>query len=292
MFFKNLLNSRAGMSLVEMTLVAALVGLGALGVVSLSGNLQKSSKRSEGVVAKTLFTSSLSTYLYSPLGCDDLKVSNGGGAIFSDTPQDIILTKWNYLGVPNIRGGFDGNNNKYTNFSHFDLDSLKASYSPVMPGSGKVTSLLADGSKMELDKSMLNIQAVLKVGNRSYTHVYNIPVLTSSGELKFCSDEMTVAETCAAMKGIYNPTTKECALSEGCLMRDTYITLSCDTPPCDTRLGLAKNNKYTASQSCPADSTAVKTHGTNWTSTISCGKKCTSTINNQMEWFSCMSCPP
>jgi hypothetical protein len=263
--------------------VLALVGLAAIGVLSLTGNLSNSSKRAEGVVGKTLFKSSLRTYLHSPLGCEDLKVSNGGGGFFTNTPTDITLTKWNYQGYPSIHGG--------TNLTHFDLELLTAQFEPLN-NSAKVTSLLENGSKQDLNKSTIVVRARVTVGKRTYNHIYNVPVLaTPAGEIAFCDDEMTVAEACASAKGIYNPVTRACDLSEGCLIRDTYSIITCNYATCDTRLGVAKMNKYTGGQSCPANSTAVQTHGTTWASTASCGKKCTIPINNEMQWFSCMACP-
>lgn len=288
---KSLFNTQSGMSLVEMIMVFGLVAVGGLGVATLSKNMSQSGSMAEGKVARSQFTTALNSYLYSKLGCEDIKVSRPGGA-FTETAQSIELTKWNYLGHTEIKPGYS-NGRANTPFKYFDLVTLEAYLDP-QANAVKIPSGTLGGGEEELAKSTLNIHSVIKVGNKSYRYLFNIPVLVNnSGRVRFCSEEKIVAESCAAIKGIYNPDTKECEVDEGCLLRDTYTVLSCSGAggACDTRLGSNKPNKYTGGQSCPAGSSATRTHLETWTKKISCGKKCTSTQNNTMAWYMCLACP-
>lgn len=295
MLLKKVLKSQLGASLVEIAMTAGLLGLAGLGVMTLADSVSNTGKKSQGLVARTQFTSALGAYLISSQGCDDLKLAKDGGPVYSNTPEDIALTKWNYMGLKVIRGGTDGAGAPWTRFPTMKLQGLKAYLQPSIVG-GRVTSLIEDGSKVELMRSNLVVQAEIKVGDSSYNHLFNLPVLVGassniSNHLKYCSDERSIAEACAAMRGVYNPQTRKCDLDQGCTFKDTYNVLTCRNPPCDTRLGNTKVNKYTGDTRCPAGSQALSTHVSNWITKRKTGKKTTINVQNRMEWYSCMSCP-
>lgn len=292
MSFKNLLKSQAGMSLVEMTLVAGLMATAGLGLLSLADNLGNSSRRAEAIVARTQFISGLNAYLSSHMGCEDIKDSRLGGGALSASSSDIKLTKWNYLGLTTIRGGVDPSGRKFTPFKYFTLEKLEGYVVPIADAPSVNARKMPENVPEVLVRSMMNIGAIIKMDNRVWKHLFNVPVLVdSSGGIQFCGDEKTLVESCSAIKGIYNPAAKECELDDACQFRDTYTTLTCSQAPCDLKLGGVKLNKYTGQQSCPPGSNAVPTHATTWTSKVSCGKKCTTDVSNNMAWFTCMACP-
>lgn len=285
---KNVFKSQHGMSLVEVLLATGLIGLAALGVATLSQNMNQAAVQGEGQVARAEFTTALNSYLASKLGCEDLKVSTADG-IFTEQPRPIKLTKWNYLGFPVIQPG-QSNGQKLTGFRYFELNKMDA-YRDSPAKSTKIFATVS-GAKQELFKTTVNLDLVIKIGHKTYKYLYNVPVLLDAGgAIRLCAQEKTVAESCSAIRGIYNDQTQECKMEEGCQMKDTYITLTCSTGACDTRLGGSKVNQYTGGLSCPAGSNALLTQSSSWTRKIECGKKCTSNQNNQMSWYACMVCP-
>lgn len=286
--FLRSLKGQAGMTMTEMGVTMFLVGLGALGAASLSGSMNTGSKKIQGMVAVNTFASSLNAYLYSSLGCEDLKQVGS----LSETPKEIALTLWNYQGTTRFEGGFNADGSKKTLTRNFDIVSLTGYYE-----SDSNPSQVRDATNTLLTKSILKVKAELRVGRKSQEFVYNVPVLVSpSNTVSYCSDEKNLAETCAAAQGKYNPDTKECELGSSCKIRDTWNDLSCtsdksSSPACSPIFGYDKVNKYTGGLSCPAGSTESITQTERWISKRDCGKKCTETIDNRMVWAICLECP-
>ncbi len=280
---------QAGMTMAEMGITMALIGLGALGAASLSGNMNTGSKKIQGMVAVNTFASSLNAYLYSSLGCEDLK---NVGAL-SDTPKEIVLTLWNYQGMTRFEGGTHSDGKKKTNTLNFEISSLTGYYETSTP-----PTQIKDASDTLLTKSILKVKAILKVGKKPLEYVYNVPVLVSpSNAVSYCSDEKNLAETCAAAQGKYNASTKECDLGSACKIKDTWNELRCSSsksskPPCSPIFGPSKVNQYTNGFSCPAGSTQTISQTESWVSQRKCGKKCTENISNTMTWAICLECPP
>ncbi len=279
---------QAGMTMAEMTITFALIGLGALGAASLSGNMASGSKKIQGSVAANHFASSLNSYLYSNLGCNDIKAV---GAL-SETPKEIALTLWNYQGIKHFEGGYDSGNKKKTPTMNFDIASLTAYYETA-PNAATIT----DSTNQVLTKSILKVKVNLKVGKKPQEYVFNVPVLVGSGNaVAYCSDEKNLAETCAAAQGKYNPATNDCELGNACRIKDTWNELTCrssrsSNPPCSLIFGDDKRNKYTKDFTCPEGSTESRTQTEEWTSQRDCGKKCTENIRNTMKWAICLVCP-
>ena len=276
----------------EMTITMALIGLGALGAASLSGNMATGSKKIQGLVAVNNFASSLNAYLYSSMGCEDLKAV---GALTS-TPQEIALTLWNYQGITRFEGGYDGAGKPKTTTRNFTIDSLTGFYDMEA-----VPATIKDTTGHDLKKGVLKLKARLKVGNKPYDYVYNVPVLVDStnSQVSYCSDEKSVAETCAAAQGLYNPTTKQCDLGSTCRVKDTWNRLTCNAIDhtdktgfsCSPIFGASKVNRYTSTYTCPLGSVEMESQTTSWVSQRDCGKKCTQSINNTMVWKVCLECP-
>jgi hypothetical protein len=278
------------MSMAEMAVTMGLVGLGALGAASLSGNMVTGSKKIQGVVAQNNFATSLNAYLYSNMGCQDLKLLGS----LNTTPKDIILTKWSYQGITKFEGGYDANNQKKTPTRGFDIAALQG-YLETDPNPSSIT----DTGGKPLVKSILKVKASLKVGNMSKEFLYNVPVLVDNGTIKYCSDEKNLAETCAAAQGVYNPVTQQCDLGSGCRIKDTYNELTCKALnhagkgfTCSPIFGPSKVNQYTGGYSCPPPSVATQSQSETWISKRDCGKKCTQSVENTMVWHICMECPP
>ncbi len=277
----------------EAAVAGGMLGMMALGVASLAGNMGDASKKAEGLVARTEFTSSLTTYLSSNLGCEDLKATSAAASL-TESPRPISFTKWNYGGFSNIVAGTDKNNRKLTTFKYFYLEELNAYLKPETDRQ-LISAATPLGGVEILEKATLTVRVTIVIDERPYKHIYNLPVLVTQGthELRFCSDEKTIAESCAAMRGVYDPVNKECDMADGCLLKGTYNELSCSEPPCDPRIADAnKVNEFTKGQSCPKGSVSFRTHTSSWTQKRNCGKKCTKDVVNSMSWYNCMACPP
>ncbi len=295
MNFKFLFRNQLGMSMTEGAIAIGLVGMGALAAASLSGNLSKFSSRSEGIVARGQFASALGSYLYTAAGCSELK----GKPNYSTTASPLEINQWNYMGISKFEGGYNGDGSKKTKTKYFDIHALEAYYEPIT-GAPQVRAQLG-GTEVDLSKTVLKIRAGLKIGNKTYDYYYNIPVLVnSSGGIGFCSDEKTVAETCASIQGAYDPTepdpAERCKIAEGCRVKGSFARYRCSASlaACDnTRFGDVSStvNKYTAGQSCPVNSVETLTHSTSWTSRSKVSKKDTDTVVNEMWWYTCLECP-
>jgi type II secretory pathway pseudopilin PulG len=282
------------MSMVEMGITMGLIGLGALGAASLSGNMATGSKKIQGIVAINTFASSLNAYMYSNAGCLDLK---GLGAL-SETPQEVALTQYTYQGMTRFEAGRNADGSKKTPTRNFEIESLTAHYE-----FDDTAVFIKDATGEDLKKGILKLKARLTLGNKPNDFVYNVPVLVNTGgEVSYCSDEKNVAETCAAAQGQYDPVTKECDLGISCKIKDTWNQLTCDLAPgeddddsgwsCSPIFGQSKFNKYTGGFSCPPGTTPTAPHSRTWTSQRDCGKKCTQNISNTMTWQICLECPP
>ncbi len=295
MFFTLIKRCQKGMSMVEGALTIGLIGLGALAAASLSGNLSTEAQKSEGIVARSQFAAALGTYLYTGMGCEDLKSAR---ATYSVTPGPIAISRWKYLGIERFEGGTNNEGTKLTGTKYFEIETLEA-YIETLVGAPKVKSVMSGGAVLELNKTILKIRAVLKVGKQPAEFIYNIPVLAGDdGSISYCSDDKTIAETCASMRGVFDPITKTCDMEDGCLLRGTYATISCNpyaANQCDTtRFSGDPNlfrNQYTGGQSCPADAVLKLTNTLTWNSQVKVGKKGSADVPNLMNWYACLKCP-
>lgn len=293
LFFKQKFFSQAGVSMAEMAMATALLGGAALGLTALSGSLGDSTKKAEGTVARGEFTAALNTYLYSVQGCEDLKTAQAGGGTYSTTPAPIALSNWKYQDIPVMQGGYGANLKPLSALRYITLDQFTA-YLDDTTNAPKIVAADTNGASVEMVKTILNVKAKLIVGGRPVEHLFNVPVLINpSGTLKYCSDEKTLAETCAALMGVYtpsNPPDKRCVMGEGCLLKGTYNVIECGGQVCDARYD-SQTNQFTGGKSCPAGSVATQSSTTTWVSNTNT-KKSSSSVTNTVTWYSCLQCPP
>lgn len=293
------LRSNRGFSMVEVTVAMGLLGLATLAVMNLTDNVTSSSRRAETLLSKSQFASALGTYVYSAQACNELKAA--AMPSFDATPKPIEFNDWKVLGLKedpnNVRGIYQGKE-----FKNFKIKSFTGKMDTTSPG---LATVVINGTSFI--KTFLNVNAVLEVsqnqkveesstsGKRDYQYFYNIPVLaTAGGKVTYCAEEKGIQETCAAMKGVYNPTTKLCDLEKTCKIQGSYRVLACDVAGwCSTAEGPSQGNPMAGgSLSCPSG-TAMQSGYKTWTSQAPCsGKKCTPiTVTNTMNWFSCLDCP-
>ncbi len=284
------------MSVTEAAIGMGLVGMGALAAASLSGNMSDSAKKSEGIVARSQFASALGSYLYTGMGCHDLKLASGA---YTETPRPIALTNWKYMGISRFEAGVGADGKSLTQTKYFTIDKLEA-YTEELQNAPKVKSKLSSGVEQELTKTILRVKVNLLVGKNPAEYIYNVPVLIDSatGSLGYCTQDKTITESCATMRGVFDPATQKCKMSDGCLIRGSFAILSCPPFPdsqCDNER-FSDNpdvfrNPFTMAQTCPLDSVREETSYLAWTSDVKVGKKGSKDVNNNMTWYSCMKCP-
>lgn len=305
--------SQVGMSLVELVVVGALAGAAALGVASMMGNMGGGMKKTEAMMAKAEFASALGVYLYSGIGCEDLRTaSTRPDDTYTDEDIPLQLTKWRYQGRSPIEAGVD--------LKHFQLESLEAKLNiyPTMP---KVTMTFQQAPPAspatytrEFTDTLLMVTAKLRMGDRIYRHSVNLPVfITESGsgayKVEFCGKEKGLDATCTALDGTYVPPSAGedggiCQLKKSCITQGSYIALKCgaaatavpggscsvtNSPP--RALPSPRPNPITNTYACPPGTTPVTTGGESWTHTIGCGKKCSYDIQHSLGFYTCLKCP-
>lgn len=295
-FLKDLLKSQTGMTLAEMAVAGAVAGIAALGAASLMGTMGGSTRDAEVVIAKTQFSSALGNYLYSGLGCEDLKVASElGNNGYDEKVSAIVLEKWKYEGVSKFQGGVPIGPNKKNPL--FTIQGLEASIQKQCPGTKCLDEVTLNGKV--LLKTTLKVYATLQIEGRDTVQEYAIPVLadqSNNHSIEFCGDEKTMAETCAALKGTWDPTNSFCKFNETCTAHGAYQTLRCSpmfaSGVCpDLSRGTSQPNPVTGNQGCPIGTTAISTGADNWNVTKKCGKKCTTEINHTLGYFTCLKCP-
>lgn len=298
------LRSRHGFSMVEVTVAMGLLGLATLAVMNLTDNVTSSSRRAETLLSKSQFASALGAYVYSAQACNELKKPSYQS--FDNNPKAMVLDDWKVLGVKenpnNVKGIYTGKE-----FKNFKLKSFTGKMDTSSPTLAKVTI-----NGVSYVKTFLNVNAQIEVtqnqkveetsnsGRRTYDYFYNVPVLaTAGGKVAFCAEEKGIQETCAAMKGVYNPVTKLCDLEKTCKVQGTYRVLSCYATnaqgsfPCDKTEGDSKTNPLGGGYGCPNGKQAMQSGYKNWGSKICCqGKKAPDIdLVNTMSWYSCLDCP-
>jgi type II secretory pathway pseudopilin PulG len=293
------LRSQSGFSMVEISVAMGLLGLATLAVMNLTDNVTSSSKRAETLLSKSQFASALGTYMYSAQACNEMKGASWPS--FDNNPKPIEINDWKVLGIKedpnNVRGIYTGKE-----FKNFKIKKFEGKMDTT---SANIASVVING--VTYKKTFLNVNTEIEVsqnakveegnnsGKRTYNYFFNVPVLaTAAGKVAFCAEEKGIQETCAAMKGVYNPTTKLCDLEKTCKIQGTYRVLSCDVAGyCSGAEGQSQGNPMAnGGYGCPSGM-GMQTGYKVWTSQAPCsGKKCTPiTVTNTMSWFSCLDCP-
>ncbi len=291
MFFKKIINGQLGMSITESAIAIGLVGMGALAAASLSGNMSNSIKKSEGIVASSQFASAFGSYLYTANGCDTIKLKPS----YSESPESISVDNWKYMGIDKFEGGYNADGSKKTKTKYFDIETLEASYEPLAADAPKVNAIVG-GAPVAMAKSILKIRLVVMRGKKPSEYFFNIPVLRNldTNAVGYCSDEKTIAETCASLQGTYDPALPEgerCKLAEGCKIKGYYQNCSPAGAGCNLFGTETENNPYTGGKSCPDGSVATLTHRASWGNREPSGKKSSSMITYTKVWYSCLACP-
>ena len=304
MKLNKLLRQCFGFSLVEVTVALALLGIAGMAVMKLSDNVNTQSKRSETILSKAQFLSSMSTYLSSAMSCSSDMMHN----TFSQAPSPIVLNRWKVAGV-------EGNPNLPVSsgrvFKYFELTSLTATLDTVSTG---LEVIKIDG--IEGKKTILRVEAKITVRQgkhsklapnsansnpRLYIHHFSVPVVASNlNKILACGAERTNQEICEASGGDWCCSQNKCLPKLNCVFKGSFVTLTqssnafgCAGASVAPRLCIAQKNPFTNAFTCPPSSTKSTTGFVNWSYTHPCsGKKCSPTTVNYTNVFNtCLECP-
>lgn len=295
--FKNQL----GMSMMEITVAAGVMGAAALGAGALMGKMGGSSREAEAIIEKTQFSSALNVYLNSGLGCTELKsASMDSTKGYKSTPVEMKISLWKFDGFKEFKTG--------TELRYNDIKKMTATLQ-TPPVVTQVKMRMPDGSYKLLTKSILRVDVILspvvKVipgkappEEKRYQHTYDLPVLVNSAnQVEVCGGDRDLAETCTALQGTVKTTEtgyKVCSLDNNCQSYGSYSTLNCypilSGYSCDTSRGTSQVNPVTGNLGCPLGTSAVSTGADTWTVQVECGKKCTADVNNTIGFYTCLKC--
>ena len=269
--------------MVELAIVLGLVGVAGLGVMAIMGGGTDSIRGTNAKMEKAELASSLGVYLYSNLGCTDLKTAPVGDDSYSTTAEPIRLSSWKFNGMTNFGAG--------TRTKHLSIKSLMANMVPT-PGAPTISM-----GGVPHHRSLLKIRVEIEQDNKIFPHEFNVPVLmtAASNTITSCGDDVSAAEACGGLGGDFDPVNK-CKLPETCTVHGSYVTLHCSPAltgqSCDTSRGTPQINPVTGTAGCPLGSLPIATAGDTWNTTYDCGKKCTAEINHSIGYFTCIKCPP
>lgn len=304
MKLQKILRSNLGFSMVEISVAMGLLGLASLAVMNLSDQVNTSTRTAEMMLSKSQFASALGGYLYSAKACNEMKGMSG----FSTTPKEIVLDDWEVAGIGATQAEMMKGIGAGKKFKNFELRSLRAVME--MGGSLPIVNIAQPNGAPSIPhtKTFLNVTAVLAVAHkgpktpeadkRTYEYFFNIPVLAKAGGvIGACSEEKSIQETCASMKGIYDEATKQCNLERTCMLQGAYQEKYCShgSPQvCNSSGGATTNNPYTTAPSCPSGSQRIQTGTKTWSHLGTCsGKKCDPpTLTATLAYYSCLKCPP
>lgn len=291
--------AQSGFTLIETVVAAGLFGIAALGVGSLLGTMRTTENLAYDKIAKTEFLSAMSVYLHSNLGCDDLKALSVASPFVPETVFPLQLSNWKFQGISVMQSGVE--------FKEFKVETLEASM-PSMTTLPTVTMTYSDGSEKQLKKTLITIKAKLVQNEKPTVSEFNIPVMINSlnNQLEFCGDRRSLAETCTAVGGKFQPTPPKCILKDNCTYYGSFTLFDCMPKFANNACYSNSNalggievspdlydtiNDHTGIQGCPLGTTPLATGADVWVYTRSCGKKCEVDINNIRSYHTCVKCP-
>lgn len=282
----------------------------ALGVASLMKGLSGSGKDAEIVIERTQFASSLGVFFNSANGCSSMRT----GDLVTEAEQEYEIKGWV---TP------DGKSKSYTfdGFSVFKKgESLRHNYIKFLRSKKVLAAepsiiISEGGSSKELKKATITFSlSVSKKPNvrdpvelaaeaeklTGTLYEYRVPVMVNvaTNAIELCGTNTTMAESCYALKGVFDLQSGKCELAESCEYFGTYTDVTCapmfggvvcGTKPDGTVVSTSVNS-VTGQMSCPAGSTAVSTGVEVWSQTINCGKKCEANVNHSVGYYSCLKC--
>jgi len=281
---KSILRSRKGLSLVEVLIAAAILGIVAVAISSVSVYLKSNTQQYLATSESTEFVRSLSNWMLTTDACQSSLV----GQALPATSTPLVLNGYKGFGAqastPIQTGSAISLQLRVNSLTYFDKDPSLAT--PFMYNGVNLSRRIAIIS--------LSTETVVEPSAPRQLKTQNIelPVLVDgTNTIQFCLSDMNQAQACAAQGGAVNPITGQCLTQTSCEITGSYSQPVSN--PASECCGFSPDaNPVTGGPSCPAGSSAQKVGQTNPVSwrTYSCGKKCSAPIDDWKEFYVCLRC--
>lgn len=320
--------SQKGMSLVEIMVVAAILGFLGLAVSTTFTDLFRMQSRIVGNDEANEFGASVGRFIFSESSCSEALLN-----------QKFPVKSKRNLALPGYMGfAFDADATKSGTpiklktvekgieiGNKLRIDDLVLADKNVPP-----ETMVYDGKTVNRYVAEIMLITSSKVGKKWNTNpprVYELPVLVNNKkEIVRCMTSSSVKDSCEALGSKLDPDTGKCTPQAQCMYEGSFTKHTCNnklsctpvpalcqdgtlcpkTGQCDDKKPCSEAepcpngkkdcppnvpNPVNFKLSCPSGSgTQNQTGQTSWTFTYECGKKCTQTVNVNAEYFICLKC--
>jgi len=238
-----ILKSTKGLSLVEVLIVASILGFLGLAISTTFTDLYKMQSRITGSDEANEFGAALGRYFYTQDTCSQelqgQKFPVGGS-------RNLALTQYKVYDasgaqIPLKAGAQIGGKLK--------VSQLILENKGVAP-----TNVVQGGANFKRYVARVGLKVQSKVGNEwkdSNPRSYEFPVLVSGGNISQCQSSATVADACSAIGASIDDDTGTCVPNnENCFFEGHYVTNTCDGVPstCEPSPEMCADGS-----TCPAD---------------------------------------
>lgn len=320
--------SNKGLSLVEIMVVAGILGFLGLAVSTTFTDIFKMQTKIIGGDEANDFASSLGRFIFSESSCTAAlkdKVFPVGLNI-KNPKTDITLPS--YLGY----GGGSAGASVTLKAGNEITNKLRILTLKMIDKKMAVERTSYEGKPADRYLAQVILTTESKVGsnwNENVPRNYEFPILVEPASKKVirCMSSSSLQDACVAMGSELDPATGKCVPKSQCFYEGFYTVHECNgrvsctpepawCPDENVRCppgGKCKDGKFctepvicpnnanscppntpnpiTGTISCPkGGATKTQTGESSWTITVRCGKKCNQTINVEAKYFICLKC--
>lgn len=281
---KSILRSTKGLSLVEVLVASAILGVVAVAISSVAGYLKNNTQQYLSASESSEFVRSLSTWVLTTDACQSSLV----GLALPTAPTPLILNGYKGFGaqssVPIQTGSTISLQLRVSNLNFSDKDPSLA------------TPFRYNGINLQRRVALIDLTTETVVEPSAPRQLranrIEIPVLVDAGQIiRYCLGDMNLVQACAATGGTVNPVTGQCLTQTSCEITGSYAVAASNPPAHCCGFG-NDPNPVTGAPSCPPGSSPQKVGQTSPVSwrTYSCGKKCSAPIDDWKEFYVCLRC--
>lgn len=296
--------SHKGMSLVEIMIVAGILGFLGLAVSTTFTDIFRMQSRIVGKDEANEFASAVGRFLYTESTCTSALQNTAfpvGG--------EANITLPGYVGY----GGGTTAAPVHVGPGTMIGQKLRILTIKLADKNMPAATMTYAGQPVKRYLAQVSVSSESRVGSAWTVNVprnFEFPVLLNSGNrIVKCMSGSSMEDVCTALGLVLEPSTGKCEPFKHCQYGGVYTVNRCDgnlscTPKpgvnCSAVLvgdmaGCPPNepNENTGDITCPSDFGAAKLTGTSTSSySVSCGKKCTRDVAVVSEYFLCIKCPP
>lgn len=281
---KTIFYSRRGLSLVEVLIAIAILGIIATAISSVTTSLKNYTQQFLTLSESSEFVKSLSNWMLTTDACQSSFV----GQTLPATPTSLILNGYKGFGAQTSvaiqTGSIITPQLRVKKLTYYDKDpTLSTPFVYNQVNLQRKVAIISLSTETLVEPS---------APRQLRTQNIELPVLVDATQtIQYCLGDLNLAQACAASGGAVNPVTGQCLTKVSCEVTGTYsLAVSSPATYC---CGFANDpNPTTGTASCPPGSTAQKVGQQNPVSwrTYSCGKKCSAPISDWKDFYVCLRC--